>query len=70
MAFKQYIQYHYAPFEDAAVMTLICFQAMIREGVDFFKVHIDMQYIRPGMKFKSHETELDRSMTCYHKWAS
>lgn len=59
MAFKKCRKYHCPSVEDAGIVTLVHFDHIITEVVEYSKVHIDTPDMSPSQKMKGQENEHD-----------
>lgn len=67
---KKYRKYHRASFEDVAIITVVCFDAIITKAVKSSKVHINMQDMPKSQNVGCHESEVDGFMRPHQKWSS
>lgn len=63
----KYSKYHCSSFEDATILTPICFDAVIKELVDSFETAIDMQEMHTGQNVTDPDTQPERSMRPHSK---
>lgn len=70
VACKKYRQHHYAPFEDATLMSLFQVVDVITEPVDNFEWHTYMQDMCPMKTVRGHKSEVEGHLGTHRKWSS
>lgn len=66
---KNYRNYHCAPFEDATIMTLICFDVVTTQAVDPIKSHIYMQGMCTMEIVRCHKSKVEGRLRLHQKWS-